>query len=80
LGAIIRDDAVRNPKAVDDVGKNSTACSGLMLVIGQVSIHLENLSMAMSKWVKPPVVLFRGPTKSSLQTTNGHMIGIVCRA
>jgi hypothetical protein len=40
--------------------KNSIACSDLMLVIGQASIHFENLSMAMSKWVKPPVVLFRG--------------------
>jgi hypothetical protein len=59
---------------------NSTACSDLMLVIGQASIHLENLSMAMSKWVKPPVVLFRGPTKSSPQTANGHVIGIVCKA
>jgi hypothetical protein len=60
--------------------KNSTACSDLMLVIGRASIHLENLSMAMSKWVKLPVVLFRGPTKSSPQTANGHVMGIVCRA
>jgi hypothetical protein len=81
LGAVIRDDAVRNPKAVDDVSKkNSIACSDLMLVIGWASIHLENLSMATSKWVKPPVVLLRGLTKSSPQTANNHMMGIVCRA
>jgi hypothetical protein len=60
--------------------KNSIACSDLMLVIGQASIHLENLSMATSKWVNPPVVLFRGPTKSSPQIANGHVMGIVCRA
>jgi hypothetical protein len=59
---------------------NSTACSDLMLVIGQALIHLENLSMVTSKWVKPPVVLFRGLTKSSPQTANGHVIQIVYRA
>jgi hypothetical protein len=60
--------------------KNSAACSDLMLVMGQALIHLENLSTAMSKWVKPPVVLFRGPTKSSPQMANGHVMGMVCRA
>jgi hypothetical protein len=59
--------------------KNSTACSDLMLVMGWASIHLENLSMATSKWVKPPVVFFRGPTKSSPQTVNDHVMGIVCK-
>jgi hypothetical protein len=34
LDAIVRDDAVGNPKAVDDVDKKSTAYSDLMLVIG----------------------------------------------
>jgi hypothetical protein len=41
---------------------------------------LKNLSMATSKWVKPPVVLFKGPTKSSPQTVNGQVMGMVCRA
>jgi hypothetical protein len=41
---------------------------------------LEILSMATSKWVKPPVFLFKGPTRSSPQTANGHVMGIVCRA
>jgi hypothetical protein len=59
--------------------KNNVACSDLMLVMGRALIHLENLSMATSKWVKPPVVFFRGPTKSSPQTVNGHVIGMVCR-
>jgi hypothetical protein len=50
-----------------------------MLVIGRASIHLENLSMTTSKWVKLPVVLFKGPTRLSPQTANGHVMGIVCR-
>jgi hypothetical protein len=60
--------------------KNSLACSDLMLVIGWASIHLENLSMAMSKWAKPLVVFFWGPTKSSPQTANDHVMGIICKA
>jgi hypothetical protein len=60
--------------------KNSAACSDLMLVTRRASIHLENLSMVTSKWVKPSVVLFRGPTKSSPQMANGHVMGMVCRA
>jgi hypothetical protein len=30
--------------------------------------------------VKPLVVFFRGPTKSSPQTANGHVMEIVCKA
>jgi hypothetical protein len=60
--------------------KNGAAFSDLTLVTGRASIHLENLSTMMSKWVKPPVVFFRGPTKSSPQTANGHVMGIVYRA
>jgi hypothetical protein len=42
-------------------------------------IHLENLLMVTSKWVKPLVFLFKGPTRLSPQTANGHVMGIVCR-
>jgi hypothetical protein len=35
--------------------KNATACSDLMLVKGRTLIHLENLSMATSRCVKPRV-------------------------
>jgi hypothetical protein len=45
--------------------KNNVACSDLMLVMGRALIHLENLSTATSKWVKPPIVFLKGPTKSS---------------
>jgi hypothetical protein len=80
LGAIVRDDTVGTPKRWMMSVKKSTACSNLMLVIGRASIHLENLSIATSKWVEPLVVLFKGPTRSSPQTANGHVMGIVCRA
>jgi hypothetical protein len=80
LGAVVCDDAIRNPKRWTMSVKNSTTCSDLMLVIEWASMHLENSSMATSKWVKPPVVLFRGPTKSSPQTAYSHVMGIVYRA
>ena len=42
--------------------KNRTTCSDLILPTGQASVHLENLSTATSKWVKPEelaaVILF----------------------
>jgi hypothetical protein len=60
--------------------KNSTTCSDLMLVIEWALIHLENISMVTRRWVKPLVVLFKGPTKSSPQTVNDHVMGIVCKA
>jgi hypothetical protein len=40
--------------------KNATACSDLMLVKGRTSIHLENLSMATSRCMKPPECLLQG--------------------
>jgi hypothetical protein len=60
--------------------KNATTCSDSMLVKGQTSIHLENLSMATSRCVKPPGAFCKGPTRSRPHTTNDQMIGIVCRA
>jgi hypothetical protein len=49
LGAVVGDDGVQDPKAMDDVGKNATVCSDLMLFRGRTSIHLENLSIATSR-------------------------------
>ena len=51
--------------------KNCTAYSDLILVMGQASIHLENLSIATSKWVKPPGAFCSGPTMSSPHMANG---------
>jgi hypothetical protein len=60
--------------------KNATACSDLMLVKGRTSIHLENLSMATSRCVKPPGAFCKGLTRSRPHTANDQVIGIVCRA
>jgi hypothetical protein len=46
--------------------KNFMASLDLIVVIGLISIHFENLSMVTSKCVWPPSALFRGPTRSSL--------------
>jgi hypothetical protein len=60
--------------------KNATACSDLMLVRGQTSIHLENLSMATSRCEKPPGAFCKGLTRSMPHTANNQVMGIVCRA
>jgi hypothetical protein len=60
--------------------KNATACSDPMLVKGWTSIHLENLSMATSRCVKPPGAFYKGPTRSKPHTANSQVIGIVWRA
>src|SRR5690349_14122170 len=39
--------------------KNATACSDLMLTRGRALIHLDNLSMATSKCVKPSGTIWR---------------------
>jgi hypothetical protein len=60
--------------------KNATACSDLMLIRGQTSIHLENLSMATSRCEKPLGAFCKGSTRSRPHTANGQVMGIVCRA
>ena len=57
--------------------KKRTACSERKLVMGRASIHLEDLSMATSKWVYLPFAFCRGPTKSSPHTANGQVMGII---
>ena len=51
LGAVVGDDGVRDPKAMDDVGEERHRLSDLMLFRGRTSIHLENLSMATNRCV-----------------------------
>jgi hypothetical protein len=47
--------------------------------MGLTSTHLENLSIATSKCVKPPGAIRKGPTMSSPHTAKGHVMGMVCR-
>jgi hypothetical protein len=72
LGPVIGDDGVWHSKTMDDAVKNVTACSALRFVMGRTSIHLENLSIATNKWVKPPGAFRKGPTMSSPHTAKGH--------
>jgi hypothetical protein len=60
--------------------KNATACPDPMLVKGRTSIHLDNLSMATSRCVKPLGAFCKGPTRSRPHTANDQVIGIVYRA
>jgi hypothetical protein len=60
--------------------KKDTACLDLMLFRGQTSIHLENLSTATSRCVKPPGAFCKGPTRSRPHTANDQVMGIVCKA
>jgi hypothetical protein len=60
--------------------KNATTYLDLMLARGRTSIHLENLSMATNRCVKPPGAFCEGPTRSNHHTMKGHVIGIVYRA
>jgi hypothetical protein len=80
LRAIVGDDGVRDPKRWIIFVKNTTACSDPMLVKGQTSIHLENLSMAISRCLKPSGAFCKGPTRSRPHTANDQVMGIVCMA
>ena len=80
LGAVVGDNRVRDPEPEDDVGEELDCLLGFDLADGSSLDPLENLSIATSKWVKPPGAFFSGPTRSSPHTANGHVMGIVCRA
>jgi hypothetical protein len=66
--------------------KNATACSDLMLFRGRTSIHLENLSIATNRCVKPPGCLLQGTdevqTPHSKRPVDGYCLqglsGQVC--
>jgi hypothetical protein len=68
--------------------KNATACSDLMLFRGRTSIHLENLSMATSRCVKPRVPSARdrqGQTPHNKRPGDGYclqslsgQVGLLC--
>jgi hypothetical protein len=68
------------PKRLMIFVKNVTACLDLMLVKGRTSIHLENLSMATSRCVKPLGAFYKGLMRSRPHTANNQVIGIVYRA
>jgi hypothetical protein len=73
LCAIVGDDDIGYPKPVNYVGEKEDSLLGANFYDG--SIHLENLSMATSKWVYPPAAIWRGPTRLRPHTANGQVMG-----
>jgi len=80
LGAIVGDDDVGYPKLVDYVCEEEDCLLGADVCDGRASIHLENSSMATSKWVYPPATFWRGPMRSRPHTVNGQVMGFIWRA
>src|SRR3954467_3135553 len=56
---------------------NLTAVGPSSFLIGLASIHLVNLSTSTKKCVIRPLAILNGPTMSSPQTANDHVIGMV---
>jgi hypothetical protein len=54
-----------------------TACLEPILARGLASIYLVNLSIMMSRWVKPLGAFLNGPKKSRTHMTNIHVMGMV---
>jgi hypothetical protein len=80
LGAIVRDDAVGNPKAVDDVGEkehsflrpDASDRTGLN-PLGKFVNDNKQVGEAAS-------CPFQGSNKVEPQMANGHVMRMVCRA
>jgi hypothetical protein len=53
------------------------ACLEPILAKGLTSIHLVNLSIATSRWVKPSDAFLKGPRRSRPHTAHAHIMGIV---
>jgi hypothetical protein len=49
----------------------------LIFARGLALIHLVNLSIATSRWVKPPGTFLKGPKRSRPHMANGHVTEIV---
>src|SRR3954469_17422648 len=69
-----------NPYLVAMSTMNLTAVGPSSFLIGLASIHLVNLSTATNRCVMPPLAVLNGPTISSPQTVNGHVIEMVLSA
>lgn len=80
VGAIIHDDAVRDPNRCNMLEMNLTTSSVAWLVTGLASIHLVNLSTMMRRSVKSPDMVLWGATMSKPHTTKGHVMGTVLSA
>jgi hypothetical protein len=80
LHVVVGDDGVRDFKAMDDVREKSHRLLGPDVGKGQTSIHLENLSMATNRSVKPSGAFCKGLMWSNAHTTIDQVMGMVYRA
>jgi hypothetical protein len=77
LSAIVGDDGIRDPKRKMMSWMKFTACLEPIFAKGLVSIHLVNLLITTSMWVKSLGSFLKGPRRSRTHTANCHVIGIV---
>jgi hypothetical protein len=75
LGAVVVDDHVGYVETIDDVSEELYHLLRADVGDGSSLDHLENLSTATRRWVKPPGACRSGPTMLRCQTTKGHVIG-----
>ena len=74
----VGDDVVWETESVDDIFEELNCFLRVAETSGLYSIHLENLSMAMYTYQKPPGAILKGPIMSNPQHTKGQEAGMVC--
>jgi hypothetical protein len=77
LSAVVSDDIVRDPETENDVLDETMAFLEKILAWCLTSIHLVNLSTAMSRWVRPSGAFLKDPRRSRPHMANDHVMRIV---
>jgi hypothetical protein len=77
LSTIVGNDRVKDPEVKMMSWMKSMACLVPILARGFASIHLVNLSITMSKWVKPSGAFLKGPGRSKPHTVKVQVMGII---
>jgi hypothetical protein len=80
LGAVVRDEAVGNPKAMDDVGEEQRGLLRFDIGNGTGLDPLGKLVNGDEQVVEAPSCSLQGSDQVEPQTTNSHVMGMVCRA
>ena len=78
-GSEVGDNAIRETESVDDI-LEKLDCFAVVETSGLYSIHLENLSMVMYMYQKPPGTSLKGPIMSSPQHAKGQEARMVCNS
>jgi hypothetical protein len=76
LSASIVDDGVRDSKT-ENVLDEIHYLLGAIIARGLALIHLVNLSITTSRWVKPSNAFLKGPKRSKPHKVNDHVMGMV---